>query len=84
MPVKALNDLRREGLEKLKEAMLNPYQRKETNQLQEPLESIKEISWQQKERDELQQPELHALLSGTEGFSSILFYARNIGNYDRG
>ncbi len=73
LPVKALNDLRREGLEKLKEAMLNPYQRKETNQLQESLESIKEISWQQKERDELQQPELHALLSGTEGFSSILF-----------
>lgn len=73
LPVKALNDLRRQGLEKLKEAMLNPYQRKETNQLQESLEFIKEISWQQKEIDELQQPELHVLLSGTEGFSSILF-----------
>lgn len=73
LPVKALNDLRRQGLEKLKEAMLNPYQRKETNQLQEPLESIKEISWQEKERDELQQPELHVLLSGTKGFSTILF-----------
>lgn len=73
LPVKALNDLRRQGLEKLKEAMLNPYQRKETNQLQESLEFIKDISWQQKEIDELQQPELHVLLSGTEGFSSILF-----------
>lgn len=87
LPLKALNELRRNGLDQLKKTILNRYQRDAESLLQEPLSgminiSCKTDSWVQipisvqaspkEETSRTQKPKLHILLSGKEAFEWIL------------
>ncbi len=68
LPVQAVNDLRRQGLEALKESVLEPYRRKSE------AGPAPESAGRVKAADTSRQPSIHVLLENAEGLDAALDY----------